>query len=74
MLYGFVTSNVSSYVNYARLFGQTSPLPPDVMVNTQKRMFSRRNVEQRECDRQLIVDMHARTADERELDQQLTLS
>lgn len=66
MMYGFVTSNVPSYVNYARLFGQTSLLPADVMINTQKRMFSRRKVEQRECDKQLIRDMYDRSADERE--------
>jgi len=66
MLYGFVTGNVPSYVNYARLFGQTSLLPAEVMVNTQQRMFARRKVEQRECDKQLIVDMYQRTEPERE--------
>ncbi len=66
MMYGFVTSNVPSYVNYARLFGQTSLLPADVMINTQERMFARRKVEQRECDKQLIRDMYDLTADERE--------
>ena len=66
MMYGFVTSNVPSYVNYARLFGQTSLLPADVMINTQKRMFARRKVEQRECDRQLIRDMYELTRSERE--------
>ncbi|QDT04070.1 Bifunctional protein GlmU [Rubripirellula lacrimiformis] len=68
MMYGFVTSNVPSYVNYARLFGQTSLLPADVMINTQKRMFARRKVEQRECDKQLIRDMYDMTADERSAD------
>lgn len=66
MMYGFVTSNVPSYVNYARLFGQTALLPADVMINTQKRMFARRKVEQRECDKQLIRDMYDLSADERE--------
>ena len=66
MMYGFVTSNVPSYVNYARLFGQTSLLPADVMINTQKRMFARRKVEQRECDKQLIRDMYDLSAEERE--------
>lgn len=65
MLYGFVTSNVPSFVNYARLFGQTAELPPDVMISTQQRMFARRNVEQRECDKQLIFDMFELTASER---------
>jgi UDP-N-acetylglucosamine diphosphorylase/glucosamine-1-phosphate N-acetyltransferase len=66
MMYGFVTSNVPSYVNYARLFGQSSLLPADVMINTQKRMFARRKVEQRECDRQLIRDMYELSREERE--------
>ncbi|MDB4353239.1 putative sugar nucleotidyl transferase [bacterium] len=66
MMYGFVTSNVPSYVNYARLFGQTSLLPADVMINTQKRMFARRKVAQRECDRQLIRDMYDLSCEERE--------
>lgn len=66
MMYGFVTSNVPSYVNYARLFGQTSLLPADVMINTQKRMFARRKVKQRDCDRQLIQDMYDLTCEERE--------
>lgn len=65
MMYGFVTSNVPSYVNYARLFGQTSLLPADVMINTQQRMFARRNFQQRECDKQLIRDMYDLSADER---------
>lgn len=65
MLYGFVTTNVPSFVNYARLFGQITQLPPDVMIATQRRMFARRNVEQRPCDIQLIRDMFMRTNDER---------
>ncbi|MEO9590838.1 GlmU family protein [Rhodopirellula bahusiensis] len=73
MLYGFVTSNVPSYVNYARLFGQTSLLPPDVMINTQARMFARRKVEQRQCDMHLIQAMDHRTEPERETSEQLGL-
>ncbi|WDQ15333.1 GlmU family protein [Rhodopirellula sp. P2] len=71
MLYGFVTSNVPSYVNYARLFGQTSLLPPEVMINTQARMFARRKVEQRQCDMDLIQAMYDRTETERESSEQL---
>ncbi len=67
MLYGFVTSNVPSFVNYARLFGQTATLPAEVMISTQARMFARRKVEQRECDRQLILDMFELTEEERNL-------
>ena len=74
MLYGFVTTNVPSFVNYARLFGQVSELPPDVMIATQKRMFSRRRVQQRPCDSQLIQDMYEMTRSERQTpDDQMTL-
>lgn len=73
MLYGFVTTNVPSFVTYARLFGQTSMLPADVMISTQARMFARRKVEQRECDRQLILDMFELTEEERAGQTQLGL-
>lgn len=66
MMYGFVTSNVPSFVNYARLFGQIASLPPEVMVSTQQRMFARRDVQQRGCDIQLIYDMHRMTQSERD--------
>ena len=67
MLYGFVTTNVPSYVNYARLFGQVTELPPEVMVATQRRMFQRRGVEQRPCDIQLLHDMYDLTVYERQI-------
>ena len=66
MMYGFVTSNVPSFVNYARLFGQMTTLPPDIMTATQQRMFSRRKVQQRACDIQLIHDMYRLTQIERD--------
>lgn len=66
MMYGFVTSNVPSFVNYARLFGQLATLPPEVMIATQQRMFSRRKVEQRDCDMQLLHDMYRLTQNERD--------
>ena len=36
MVYGFVTTNVPSFVNYARLFGQVTEAPVEVMVATQR--------------------------------------
>lgn len=66
MMYGFVTSNVPSFVNYARLFGQLATLPPEVMIATQQRMFARRKVEQRDCDIQLLHDMYRLTQAERD--------
>lgn len=67
MLYGFITTNVPSFVNYARLFGQVTELPPEVMIATQQRMFHRRNVPQTACDVQLIHDMYLLTREERHL-------
>lgn len=67
MVYGFVTTNVPSFVNYARSFGQVTEAPVDVMVSTQARMFARRNVEQRACDVRLIHDMYELTRHERQL-------
>jgi len=67
MMYGYVTTNVPSFVNYARLFGQVTELPPEVMIATQERMFKRRNVEQRPCDAQLIHDMYLLSQSERQL-------
>ncbi len=66
MMYGFVTGNVPSFVNYARLFGQMTTLPPEVMIATQQRMFARRKVEQRPCDMQLLHDMFRMTQGERD--------
>ena len=61
MVYGFVTTNVPSFVNYARLFGQVTEAPVEVMVATQRRMFERRGVTQRPCDVQLLHDMYRLT-------------
>lgn len=67
MLYGFVTTNVPSFVNYARSFGQVTEAPVDVMVATQARMFARRQVDQRPCDIQLLHDMYELTRHERQI-------
>lgn len=67
MLYGFVTTNVPSFVNYARSFGQVTEMSPQVMVSTQARMFERRNVSQRPADIQLLHDMYALTSFERQI-------
>lgn len=65
MVYGFATTNVPSFVNYARTFNGLGNLPAEVIVATQARMFARRNVQQRPCDIQLIHDMYLVTAHER---------
>ncbi|MGL4942274.1 MAG: putative sugar nucleotidyl transferase [Thermoguttaceae bacterium] len=67
MIYGFVSTNVPSFVNYARSFGQVTEITVDVLIQTQARMFARRNVPQRPCDIQLIRDMYELTRHERHL-------
>ncbi|GHT31350.1 glucose-1-phosphate thymidylyltransferase [Planctomycetales bacterium] len=67
MVYGFVTTNVPSFVNYARSFGQVTETAVETLVQTQARMFSRRNVEQRPCDVQLLRDIYEMTKHERQL-------
>ncbi|MDR1478178.1 MAG: hypothetical protein LBJ00_04485 [Planctomycetaceae bacterium] len=67
MLYGFVTTNVPSFVNYARSFGQVTETAVDTLVQTQARMFARRHVVQRPCDIQLLRDIYEMTKHERQL-------
>ena len=67
MLYGFITTNVPSFVNYARTFGQVTEASIETLVSTQARMFARRNVEQRPCDIQLLRDIYEMTKHERQL-------
>lgn len=70
MVYGFVTTNVPSFVNYARSFGQVTEMPPGVMEATQRRMFARRNVQQRPLDSELIAAMHQLTQKERQMSEE----
>ena len=64
-LYGMVTENVASFVNYARSLGQQSEIPASVAITTQERMFARRSVDRRPCDQQLLHDVYEITAPER---------
>jgi glucose-1-phosphate thymidylyltransferase len=66
-VYGFVTTNVPAFANYAHSFGQITDLPADVMIAIQKRMFARRQVPQRDCDVRLIRDLYAMAQKERRL-------
>ena len=65
MLYGYVTRNVPSFVNYARAFGQITEVSLDVLIATQSRMFARRNIVQQEAHIQLLKDMYEQTKHER---------
>ena len=74
MLYGYVTENVPSFVNYATSFGEITEIPPDVMAQTQKRVFLRRGIEQQLWHVQLLRDMYEQVAEGRQLaDRPVTL-
>ncbi|MEM9413378.1 MAG: glucose-1-phosphate thymidylyltransferase, partial [Planctomycetota bacterium] len=67
MLYGFITQNVPSFVNYApSIAQQITEVTHDVMVTTQKRMFDRRKVVQQGIHRQLLKDVFELTRPERD--------
>jgi glucose-1-phosphate thymidylyltransferase len=67
MVYGYVTSNVPSFTNYARTFGQMTELAPEILAETQRRMFQRRQVDQRPYHVQLLRAMYELTRNERNL-------
>ncbi len=68
MVYGFVTRNVPCFVNYARSFGQCTELPVEVMINTQQRMFARRNVQQEQVHIDLLHHMFDLSVCERQME------
>jgi UDP-N-acetylglucosamine diphosphorylase/glucosamine-1-phosphate N-acetyltransferase len=65
MLYGFVGSNVASFCNYARSFGQITECPVDQAVLIQKRMFERRGITQTPEDAVLLKEVFELTRTER---------
>jgi len=67
MVYGFVTTNVPSFVNYARSFGQVTEVTVEILAATQARMFARRKVSQRLCDMRLLQDIYDLTQHERQM-------
>ena len=66
-VYGTVTTNVPSFANYARSFGDTTEQPAEVMEVTQRRIFARRGIEQQDRHRQLIRAMYEIESPKREL-------
>ena len=67
MVYGFVTTNVPSFCNYARSFGEVTAVSVDTAVETQQRMFVRRKVEQTPEDVELMRAMYELTRHERSI-------
>ena len=64
-LYGFVGTNVPSFTNYARTFGQETEFVLESAVKTQARMFARRKVDEMPATVKLLTDMYEITRDER---------
>jgi UDP-N-acetylglucosamine diphosphorylase/glucosamine-1-phosphate N-acetyltransferase len=65
MLYGFIGSNVPSFCNYARAFGQITECPVDQAILIQKRMFERRGITQTPEDADLLRTVFELTRAER---------
>jgi glucose-1-phosphate thymidylyltransferase len=65
MLYGFIGSNVASFCNYARSFGQITECPVDQAILIQKRMFERRGITQAPEDAELLKCVFELTRAER---------
>ena len=65
MLYGYIGQNVASFCNYAKSFGQITECPLETALSTQKRMFTRRDMEQTEDDIALLNAVFELTREER---------
>jgi glucose-1-phosphate thymidylyltransferase len=66
MVYGNVTGNVPSFVNFAKSLGDLTGIPIEVAEQMQKRMFARRNLTQRPLDQELLAAVHELTEEERD--------
>jgi glucose-1-phosphate thymidylyltransferase len=66
MLYGFVTDNVPSFLNYARQFGKISEVSVAAATTVQSRAFARRGITLQSSDAALLETLHVMTANERE--------
>ena len=64
MLYGAIGSNVPSFCNYARSFGQITECPVDQAILIQKRMFARRGIVQSAEDAELLRAVFEQTRQE----------
>lgn len=66
-VYGFISTNVPSFTNYARSFGQVTEVSVDVAIKTQTRAARRRNVTMTAVDTLLLQDLFELTRGERQL-------
>ena len=66
MLYGTITENVPSFVNYAKQFGKMTSISPKVASTIQARTYARRGITQNETDRHLLNELYKITQSDRE--------
>ena len=66
MLYGTITENVPSFVNYAKQFGKMTSVSPKVASTIQARTYARRGITQNETDRHLLNELYRITQSDRE--------
>lgn len=66
-LYGFISTNVPSFTNYARSFGQVTEVGVDVAIKAQTRAAARRNVAISSVDNDLMEAIFELTRKERQL-------
>lgn len=66
-VYGFISTNVPSFTNYARSFGQVTEVSVDVAIKTQTRAARRRNVTMTSADTLLMQELFELTRPERQL-------
>ncbi|MBY0587405.1 glucose-1-phosphate thymidylyltransferase [bacterium] len=66
-LYGFISTNVPSFTNYARSFGQVTEVGVDVAIKAQTRAAARRNVQMAPVDTLLMQELFDMTRSERQL-------
>lgn len=66
-VYGFVTTNVPSFCNYAKNFGQVTEHYLSAVIRTQRRMFARRGVKQTRVHIRLLENIYHITRDERSM-------
>lgn len=66
-VYGTVTTNVPSFANYARSFGEITEHPAGVMKVTQQRVFSRRNLVQEPRHLALLQAVYDQESQKRKL-------
>lgn len=66
-VYGYVTTNVPSFVNYAKSFNELTELSPSVMEELQRRVFLRRGIQQQPWHRELLRSIYDRVSNGRQL-------